>query len=802
MAKYGVDFFGYPKYGSATLPIFRAEPRARCVDYNLIEVSWDSPPGAWTNMRLVRNPNGPPVSVDDGAVILDEYRPGESFLDTNVSAGREYHYSVFVFASTTASWIHAGSTSARCTINYGYTKQLWDRLPGLYKLESFQNLTANQVEDSVLRRFLSLFGFQLDTMRTDLDALLAVSEAADVPYAATAAMLRQLGFDPEPELGSRVTRQLAGNGLALYQGKGTALTLENLANIVTGWDCDIRLGHNLLLDDLDTMTSPGFGRWRTDFDHLVVQARGNNPQTIVALKGEGYIAVDPTADAYFTVAKKGRTGRLHSVPVVQGRTYLASVYARGTGTASISIDWYASTGSRITFTDGSDTIALANNWSTRLTARGIAPPGARYAAIRVNAKNGPEIYFNAAQFEEKPGASKPPVTVVGSEGLVPGDAPPDLSSTPNDWQPARQVFMVLRADSINEVRNSNGVGESLFYWQGAGFYAPLNAYPDDAEDGFLFTWSGANQSSAADYRLVAADQRTFVSPGQQWTFLGEIRPGSGYEFSHTVPPGELHVDLDVSMHLRLYSGDVELDPYQFEKWVHIEATSSYADNVMGLSGFEDDWQQIKVTFTVPDDGSVTAIAPGIAIGRRGVLTGDTGGDIDPPAVPEGALPLNGEGTLTILGVVPLTSSNPGGIRVRNLALVPKPAEAAFYFDGSTPSETADYMWEGQPHMSRSHYYGRRTLKAQRLRALAPRFLPAGRAFNLLFAQPEMALIGSASGVQNYDVNPAGPPDLFVQSELDIRWRRLPTWSDLAAARASWTAVSTNNPTWNDVQDGS
>lgn len=778
MARYGLDFYGYPKYGSATQPVFRAEPFARCVDYGSILVDWVAPAGAWTHLRLVRSSSGPPIATNDGVTVVEGYRPNNAFLDGDLVSGREYHYTVFVYAVTVGTWINAGSASARCARNYGYTDALWRRLPGLYKLDSFAELTATQVETSTLRRFLSIFGFQLDVMRTDLDALMKIASGAEVPYAALPAMLRQLGFDPEPELTSRVSRQLAANSLPLYQSKGSALCLENLTNVVAGWDCDIRLGHNKLLDDTDTMTSLSVGRWKTDYQNATVQARANESE-MATFRGDGYITLDPAGEAYVALSKEGRSGRLHTVPIVQGRRYMASVYARGTGEAQIGIDWYSSNGSFITSVAGPQALAVNSGWDTRLICAAVAPPGARFAGIRVVAQDGAPIHFNAAQFEDRPLPAAGMLAIVGSDG-EPTFVEETVEDMPADWQPARQVFFVLRADAINEIRNPGGQTENDSYWSGRGFEAPPSHPDPEIEarwrgDGFMFRWADDEQIDADDYRVAESYAVVHVVPGQQWTFLAEVRPSTTYDFTEDTPAEELTVNLDVAPYLNLFSGSVDLGRFNAADtdFIHIEATTQYADYDGAYSGFEDDWLQIRLTYTVPEDGSVTAIVPGFLLRRKAF---DTAG--------------------------PLSEDSPDALRIRRVALVNKPGEVAFYFDGSTPTETADFIWEGVPYASRSHYYERRTIKAQRLRALAPKFLPAGRAFTLLFAQPEPTMLGSDHGVVNYDVNPAGPPDLTVSTQLDIRWRRLASWDDLMSNNATWDDVVANNPTWNDVQDGS
>ena len=96
------------------------------------------------------------------------------------------------------------------------------------------------------------------------------------------------------------------------------------------------------------------------------------------------------------------------------------------------------------------------------------------------------------------------------------------------------------------------------------------------------------------------------------------------------------------------------------------------------------------------------------------------------------------------------------------------AAAQPYFDGNTPSPTDDYLWEGEPFNSASHFYSRRTVYENRLRALLPDFLPLGATFTLLWAQPEEEFyaVDDVILVESAPVIPTTP----VSKTLTVRWR--------------------------------
>ena len=62
MSRYGIDFYGTGvRYGNAALVQFSAAPSYTVPKaYGAINVIWNTPTGAWTKFRLVRNKYGFP----------------------------------------------------------------------------------------------------------------------------------------------------------------------------------------------------------------------------------------------------------------------------------------------------------------------------------------------------------------------------------------------------------------------------------------------------------------------------------------------------------------------------------------------------------------------------------------------------------------------------------------------------------------------------------------------------------------------------------------------------------------------
>jgi phage tail-like protein len=141
------------------------------------------------------------------------------------------------------------------------------------------------------------------------------------------------------------------------------------------------------------------------------------------------------------------------------------------------------------------------------------------------------------------------------------------------------------------------------------------------------------------------------------------------------------------------------------------------------------------------------------------------------------------------------------LKFRHVALIDLPESQATYFDGSTPSPTSDYVWEGTPNASRSWQYKNRSVRTSRLRAILPLYLVTNKCFDFIFAPPDVELFAPLVGVENYNRNPGmPPPPPAVSSDLDADWAVIAHGSrDLSV---EWETKATTDATatvvWDDT----
>jgi phage tail-like protein len=282
MATYGIDFYLRSKYGTATGVQYSAYPFvANEYQYGRLLLSWVQPSGDWTLFRLVKNLIGFPAYSDEGEVLYDlnkdiDGAPPTQYDDLDCPPGNFYYYSIFVGVGSsdpnTATWWRAGNAMNMSVIDEGWTDKMWDLIPRIFQRgDSSTNITDELTdENETLKRFLDIFGYQMNILSTDGQALRNVNDSDRVSYMAIPELGKQLGVDIEPELGPKVARTRVKNAVYINQLKGTTQGIQALISAATGWDADIEEGANMLLNsDQASFIHPTYNQWNAFINYAI-----------------------------------------------------------------------------------------------------------------------------------------------------------------------------------------------------------------------------------------------------------------------------------------------------------------------------------------------------------------------------------------------------------------------------------------------------------------------------------------------------------------------------------------------------
>lgn len=251
MAIYEYDHYGPPnKYGPRQDVDYDVGTFvANSSDYDEIVLTWSEPGGTWTQFRLLKSLTGYPAYENDGEILIDvAYSSGAAYRDGTVIPGRFVYYAIFV--NTGSFWVRAAITSALVAADKGSAMWLWDHLPVYHKhTSSTISDLYSAPENTTLKKYLGVIGWGFDYQRTMMQ-MLASSYDPRITHATNVERLaEQLGLREEPYMTGRLAQFRVANASHVMRERGTIEGIRNAIKMETGWDADIHIGENLMLDD-------------------------------------------------------------------------------------------------------------------------------------------------------------------------------------------------------------------------------------------------------------------------------------------------------------------------------------------------------------------------------------------------------------------------------------------------------------------------------------------------------------------------------------------------------------------------
>ena len=282
MSRYGLDYYSSPSfplsyYGSDNPLTFDASPvTAISSGYLQITINWAKPVGDWDTLKLMRSPYGFPVNITDGINVFTTEKSDNdvSYVDTvNLQKPKFYYYSIFVNETVQDTWVLAGKVIGFAVPNYGGGNRLYDLMPEITKITT-PYVASSNYDNSDLREFLSLFGYQFDYIKGTVETLFERFNFEQMSNTVIPLLLNQFGINFEPEIGFQNSRVLVRDSVQLSKEKGSSQGVRQYVKAFTGWACPspiegsinpvvegITSSHNLMLDYNDSSFEEGIGRW-------------------------------------------------------------------------------------------------------------------------------------------------------------------------------------------------------------------------------------------------------------------------------------------------------------------------------------------------------------------------------------------------------------------------------------------------------------------------------------------------------------------------------------------------------------
>ena len=227
MAKYGVNYYGASKYGAYTKLAYSVDPMSTLVlDFSRIQVSWQSPRGTFTQIRLVRSQTGFPETAEDGVIVFDEYASegtvSRSYLidgednpeDIPLVPGRQVYYRFFLFTSEKL-WRVAGSITAILPSNHEVLNKFIRTIPRVFTSKE-QSPLGEVDETSALYSFSDGLTFNHEILYTLLDLLRPRYAGIETPIELLSLEATNVGLTPEPGLPTKNQKRLIREALYMY----------------------------------------------------------------------------------------------------------------------------------------------------------------------------------------------------------------------------------------------------------------------------------------------------------------------------------------------------------------------------------------------------------------------------------------------------------------------------------------------------------------------------------------------------------------------------------------------------------
>lgn len=250
-----------------------------------------------TEIHIVVNQYGEPLTVEDGTTIFTCNSSNYVETFTHVSSlykpGTWLYYGFFIrYSDGTVDWFErVANVTVQLPRYYQSLEDLWVRVP-----EHFRALDYSEGRGS-LRKFLSLFGWELDKMRTLVDSLITINDPLTSPTPALDAIARQLGVPVTSlDIGTARLRSVLLNIFNLRQRKGTANGISSFISAISG--CQTRFDSDtntfyVYSQRVNLLSDPKFRQQDLSFYLGSPAAIGRSPFTLrldgggSALRNEG-----------------------------------------------------------------------------------------------------------------------------------------------------------------------------------------------------------------------------------------------------------------------------------------------------------------------------------------------------------------------------------------------------------------------------------------------------------------------------------------------------------------------------------
>lgn len=404
MAKYGNFVYGGSKYGETRKLAYSVEPITVVVlSFSTAYLSWFSPSGAFTRIRLVRNQIGFAETAEDGVVVWEEFATEgtvsrSTFTDgvdnpesIGIVSGRPVYYSMFLFTEDKV-WLKAGEVSDVIPGNHDSQRKIMDFIPRVYTSNVHSPLGVVD-PTSALYSFIDGVSLTYEQLLTELD-ILRPNHFSDISsHLLLPVETSNVGLDQEPNIPIKNQKRLIREAFFMYGHKGQKAGIETYVESLSGYAPTITLSENILLNPQESTFVNNTGNWVFENATAVISdeqvpATGDNViDTVYACK--------VTAISSFSMILGADDPIKKGIPISANSEYIASCKVKSPpsdGSIVLSVNWYDGKAIFIS-TDSGSSVSANNTWKTA-SVTATAPSNAVYAILEINSNADGQYYID------------------------------------------------------------------------------------------------------------------------------------------------------------------------------------------------------------------------------------------------------------------------------------------------------------------------------------------------------------------------------------------------------------------------
>lgn len=447
MARYGTFVYGTATYGLQPRLAYSVNPMTLTVlDFSKTYVTWQTPTGNFSRIRLVRSQAGYPETAEDGVILWDEIAtegevtrvdftdPDDNVFVKAIEPGRQIYYRMFLLIDA-GYWVVAGQISDVVPSNHEVQSKMMDIIPRVYT-SNIQSPIGVVDPTSALYNFVDGLSFTYEQLLTQTD-LARPNHAADkTPESLLPIETLNVGLDYEPNIPVRSQKRLIREAIYMYNHKGTRLGLETYVESLTNYAPVITVSENLFLTAQDSTFYNSVGNWQTNACTISAVTSQVPPLSTKVIDDEYTCqVVAASGSAYITLGESSPITL--GIPVVEDTEYTFGFQGKSptsAGNITLTAKWYDKDG---TFISSSSAIALAanNTWQSRWKTA-TTPVNTKYATFKFEFSAAGTYYIDQVDIHTGSGTTFDEARAI-NVFLLPNKSNyinnPSFEGTTNEW---------------------------------------------------------------------------------------------------------------------------------------------------------------------------------------------------------------------------------------------------------------------------------------------------------------------------------------------------------------------------------